>query len=169
LSYKTSGINLKSHNLGNSDKIITIFSRDLGKIKAAARGSRKPASKFGGRLELFAHNDYLLNKGKTLDIINQAETIEPFMAIRSRFETIQAGLYLLWAVDKATVEYQPNPALFDLLLSCLKALTRPGLTAKGLAKIKNFFQREVLNCEGIGPEEELSETAFEQKFFDYVG
>ena len=121
-TYKTIGINVKSHPLGNSDKIITIFSRDFGKIKAVAKGCRKTKSKFGGRGELFCYNHYFLTKGKQLDIINQAETIESFLSLRANYDRIQTALYFLWAIDKTTIEGQANPALFDLLLSCLQAL-----------------------------------------------
>ncbi|MFC1478311.1 DNA repair protein RecO [Candidatus Margulisiibacteriota bacterium] len=165
-TYKAIGINLKSHNLGNSDKIITVFTRDSGKIKVVAKGSRKPASKFGGRLELFGYNNYFISRGKSLDILSQAETIESFLAIRENYDRIQAGLYLLWAINKATVEGQNNPALFDLLVSCLKALAHG---QRSIISIKKFFQEELLKCEGILGDGGYSEKEFDTKFFDYVG
>ncbi|MFH1428163.1 MAG: DNA repair protein RecO [Candidatus Margulisiibacteriota bacterium] len=165
-TYKAVGINLKSFNLGNSDKIITVFTREYGKIKVVAKGSRKPSSKFGGRLELFGYNNYFISRGKSLDILSQAETIESFLAIRENYERIQFGLYILWAINKVTVDDQENPALFDLLLSCLKALSHG---QRSINSIKRFFQEELLRCEGIFADGDYSEKEFDAKFFDYVG
>ena len=165
--YKTFGINLKSYNLGDSDKIIVIFSREYGKIKAVAKGCRKPKSKFSGRLEVFGYNNLLISKGKKdLDFLSQVETAENLQHIRNSYENIEAGLYFLWVIDRATVDGQPNPALFDLLLSCLQALAH---RQKPLINIKQFFQQELLRCEGIMAEGEFSEAAFDKKFFEYAG
>ena len=164
--YKASGINLKSNNLGNIDRIITVFTREFGKISLVAKGCRKPKSKFGGRLEALCHNNYLATKGKkSLDHLNQVETISNLGRIRDDYNRIEAGLYLLWAVDKSTVEEQQNPAMFDLLLSCLKALANK---QKSIERIKEFFLTELLKIEGILDESDYSEKSFEQKFFSYV-
>jgi len=139
---KAKGINLRSIKVGEADKIITIFSRELGKISAIAKGSRKPKSKFGGRLEVFSYNDYFLATGKSLYIVNQVETIETFYGIKD----ISAASFLVRLAGASIDNGQKNTRLFDLLLSSLKALAGGAdpLTLRvafeaGLAEIEGFF------------------------------
>ena len=84
-SYKAKAIILKSYKLGESDKIIKMYSLDGDVISAVAKGARKVRSKFGGRLELFNLVELEITKGRNLDIINQLEIIKNFKDIASDF------------------------------------------------------------------------------------
>ncbi len=84
-SFKAKAVVLKTHNLGEADKILRLYSQEKGLIDAVAKGARKFKSKFGGRLELFNFVDCELSKGKSLDILTQAELVKNFKNISSDF------------------------------------------------------------------------------------
>ncbi|MBU0579626.1 MAG: DNA repair protein RecO [Candidatus Margulisbacteria bacterium] len=164
--YKVESINIKSFNLGEADKIITLYSKEQGKIRAVAKGSRRIKSRFGGRLELFVQNQLLLAEGKQLDQISQAETINSFYTLREKMETLTTGSYFVWLIDKATEEKHPNVKLYELLLDSLISLQQ----AKNIADIRKNFQRRFLEIEGIMPNigPDLKENVFQEHFGDYA-
>jgi DNA repair protein RecO len=84
-SFKAKAVVLKTYNLGEADKILRLYSQERGLIDAVAKGARKFKSKFGGRLELFNFIDGELSKGKSLDILTQAELVRNFKNISSDF------------------------------------------------------------------------------------
>ena len=78
--YRDDAVVLRTHKLGEADRIVTLLTRRHGKIRAVARGVRRTASKFGSRLEPFMVADLQLYEGRTLDVITQAETIGAYGA-----------------------------------------------------------------------------------------
>ena len=78
--YRDEAIVLRTHKLGEADRIITLLTRQHGRVRAVAKGVRRTTSRFGSRLEPFTHVDLQLAEGRNLDVITQAETIEPFPA-----------------------------------------------------------------------------------------
>ncbi|MFC1517174.1 DNA repair protein RecO [Candidatus Margulisiibacteriota bacterium] len=164
--YKVDAINIKSFDLGEADKLITLYSKEKGKIRAVAKGARRIRSRFGGRLELFVYHQALLAEGKDLDQLSQAEIIEPFIKLRESIDILTTGSYLVWIIDKATEEKHPNRPLFMLLLTSLQALAGGELPDK----VRQAFQRKFLEIEGIMPQlaEDLSDKAFIEHFGDYT-
>jgi len=144
-SYKTRAISLRTAPFAEADKLITLFTRDHGKIKAIAKGARRVPSRLGGRVETFTYADYFIANGRSLDIISQCQVIETFQRVREDPKALPAGLYILKLVDSGTVEGQHYPELFDLLLQSLFRL-RSGQSAKRVAK---DFEREFVVLEGI--------------------
>src|SRR6187455_2385656 len=81
--YKEQGIVLRSHKLGEADKIVTILTQGSGKVRAVAKGIRKTRSRFGARLEPLTHVNLMLYRGRgSLDTITQAEILSPHRQIR---------------------------------------------------------------------------------------
>ncbi|MDP3014285.1 MAG: DNA repair protein RecO [Candidatus Subteraquimicrobiales bacterium] len=120
--YKTKGIVLKTHKLGEADKIITILSDSRGKIRAVAKGLRKTVSRFGGRLEPFTYVNLVLYEGRNLDTINQVDIIESFKEIRDDLDKVTYGSAMLDLADKLVLEGERDNTLFFLLIKALKAL-----------------------------------------------
>ena len=149
-SYKTRAIILKTAPFSEADKMVTLFSRDAGKIKAIAKSARKVPSRLGGRVEPFTHAEYFIAKGRNLDIISQCQMIETFQKIRDGEDRLPAGLYILKLIDMGTSIGQPYPELFDLLLNALLQLKAdvPGRkVAKGFVTdfvvLEGIYQAEV--------------------------
>src|SRR5580765_6702759 len=146
--YKEQGIVLRSHKLGEADKIVTILTQGSGKVRAVAKGIRKTRSRFGARLEPFTHVSLLLYRGKSLDTVTQAEIISPFLALRGGFDLIAAGETMLEATDKVAEEHERNVRLFLLLLAGLRALDRQ---PRDPAAVAESFLLKLLSLSGFHP------------------
>jgi DNA repair protein RecO (recombination protein O) len=120
--YKTQAVVLRSRDLGEADKIVTLFSPSFSRIGAVAKGIRKTKSKFGARLEPFTQVDLLLHKGRNLDVITQAEIISSFQAIRTNLERLNYGFPMLDTVDRIAQEGEKEREVYDLLISALQTL-----------------------------------------------
>jgi DNA repair protein RecO (recombination protein O) len=116
---------LRTHKLGEADRIVTLLTRQHGVVRAVARGVRRTSSKFGSRLEPFTHVDLQLAVGRNLDIVTQAETIEPFASgLGKDYERYTAGTVMLETADRlVTEEGQPAVQQFLLLVGGLRAMT----------------------------------------------
>lgn len=114
-TYKATGINLKSIPLGESDRILTILTRERGLIRAVAPGVRLPKSKLGGRAGLFVVNELVINQGRSLDRITQAETLESYPGLSKDLSKLTAGQYLAELALCQALSDQPQEELFSLL------------------------------------------------------
>lgn len=92
-TFSLTAINVGTFNLGEADKIITLFSREKGIHRAVAKGARKPGAKIAGKAELLNVNKLLLAKGKNLDIITQCESIETYPNLRHDLRRLTYAFY----------------------------------------------------------------------------
>ena len=123
---------LRTHKLGEADRIITLLTRENGRVRAVAKGVRRTTSKFGSRLEPFTHVDVQLAEGRNLDTITQAETHDAFAApLGADYERYTAGTVMLETAERlVTEEKEPSTQQFLLLVGGLRAMVggerRPG-------------------------------------------
>ncbi|NES07721.1 MAG: DNA repair protein RecO [Okeania sp. SIO2F4] len=122
ITYKATGINLKAMPLGESDRLLTILTPEYGLIRVVAPGVRKQKSKLGGRTELFVVNQLLISKGRSLDRINQAETIVSYTGLSQNLGKLAAGQYLAELVLHQALSEHPQTELFYLLNEHLKRI-----------------------------------------------
>ncbi len=122
--YRDEAIVLRTHKLGEADRIITLLTRNHGRVRAVAKGVRRTTSRWGSRLEPFTHVDLQLAEGRNLDTITQAETLTPFSAeIGLDYERYTAGTVMLETADRLVVEErQPSLQQFLLLVGGLRAM-----------------------------------------------
>lgn len=120
--YQTEAIVIRKMNLGEADRLLTLYTPSLGKIKAVAKGVRRPQSKLGGNVELLTYSRLLLAHGRNLDIITQSQTLDSFMSLKTDLQRASWALYLAELVDRFTPEHMASPALFELLLQTLVRL-----------------------------------------------
>lgn len=130
--YRDEAVVLRTHQLGEADRILTMLSRSHGKIRAVAKGVRRTASKFGSRLEPFMVADVQLYEGRSLDIVTQAETLGAYGdRISSDYAAYTAASVMVEAADRVTGD-EGSPQQYVLLLGALRSLSRfehaPGLT-----------------------------------------
>ena len=123
-SYKTEGIIIKRTNYGEADKILTIFTKHYGKIRALAKGIRKITSKKGGNLELFNWVTLFLVTGKNLDIVTEAQVKDSFSGFRKDLRRVGVAYYFCELTDKLCPERQKNKEVFELLAQHLEALEK---------------------------------------------
>ncbi|HEX3030679.1 MAG TPA: DNA repair protein RecO [Bacillota bacterium] len=120
--YKTEALVLRSRKLNEADNLITLFSREHGKIKTAAKGVRKTKSHKRSGVQPFTHGVFLLYQGRTLDHITQCESKSTFPGLLADLDLFAYASYLAELVDGFTVEHQPQEELFVLFLTVLHLL-----------------------------------------------
>lgn len=120
--YREQGLVLRTYKLGEADRILHVLTQGRGKVRAVAKGVRRPGSRFGGRLEPFSHVDLQLATGRNLDIISQVELITPFDTVRGDFACSAAGSAMVEAADRVAQEQERSTRLFLLVLEGLRAL-----------------------------------------------
>jgi len=114
--YTDDGVVLRTHKLGEADRIITLLCRKSGRVRAVARGVRRTKSRWGARLEPFTHVDLMLHAGRSLDVITQAEVIRPYgEPLTGDYPRYTAGVAMLETAEKLT-PVEKEPALRQLLL-----------------------------------------------------
>lgn len=118
-SYKATGINLKGMAMGESDRLVTVLTKEYGLIRAIAPGARKHKSKLAGRSGLFVVNDSLFIKGKSLDKLVQAETVRSFPGLSKDLAKLTASQYLAEIVLSLALSEQPQEELYYLLIEHL--------------------------------------------------
>jgi len=152
-SYKAKAIILKSYKLGESDKIIKMYSLDGDVISAVAKGARKVRSKFGGRLELFNLVELEITKGRNLDIINQLEIIKNFKDIASDFYKFVFCEIISNIILKTQASGgEHSPALFKLIYICFNEINNADPDdIPLLKKIMCFFGIKFLRVTGYTP------------------
>lgn len=123
-TYKATGINLKSMPLGDSDRLLTILTQEFGLVRVVAPGARKHHSSLSGRSGLFVVNDLLIAKGRSLDKITQAETLESYPGLSQDLGKLAASQYLAEIVLAQALSEQPQAELFCLLNEHLGRLER---------------------------------------------
>jgi DNA repair protein RecO (recombination protein O) len=121
-SYPAEAIVLKRTDLGEADRIVTLFTPTKGKFHAIAKGIRRPISKKAGHLELLNHSQLQIALGRNLDIITQAEVRENFLHLRTEFWHMTCGLYLAELVNSFIEEQTLHPELYALMLQMLRSL-----------------------------------------------
>lgn len=150
-TYRATGINLKAIPLGESDRIVTILTQEHGLVRAVAKGARKQKSALGGRVELFVVNDLILARGRSLDRISQAHTIQSFPRMRSSLAQLTVGQYWAEVVLHQALSQQPQEDLFVLLVEHLQRLERSPTKVDALPLLVHGLYH-LLAIAGIAPQ-----------------
>lgn len=146
--YRTEAIVLRRTDFGEADRLLTLYTPYLGKIRAIAKGVRKPTSRKSGHVELLTHSRLLVARGRGLDIVTQAETIHSFRPLREDLLRTTYGYYAAELLDRFVGEGVENRPLFDLLVATLSRLGETDdldLTAR-------FYELRLLAFVGYRPQ-----------------
>ena len=145
--YRDVGVVLRTYKLRESDRIVVIMTQDNGKVRAVAKGVRKTKSKFGARLEPMSHVRLLLYRGRELDIVSQAESVESLAPLLSSLDRASQGIAAIEAVDQLGLEREPNPRLYRMAVGVLRTIAeRPA------ALNVSAFYWKLLAAEGLEPQ-----------------
>lgn len=121
---KAQGIVIKQIDYGEADKILTVLSKEAGKISVIAKGIRKPLSKWAGHLELFVLADLVLAEGRNFYILSEAESKNFFPDLRKNLKNSGLAYFLAEILNKTLGEDEPQPKVFDLFLETLGKIGR---------------------------------------------
>ncbi len=144
--YRDQGVVLRTIKLGETDRIVSLMTRGNGKVRAVAKGVRKPGSRFGARLEPTTHLAFQCYRGRELDVITQVETIDANRVLREHYGCLTHAVSMLEAVDQVALEREPNHALYRMLEQALRTLAREPSPIVSTA----FFWK-MLSLEGFHP------------------
>lgn len=146
--YRTEAIVLKGYDLGEADRVLTFYTPHLGKLRAVAKGVRRTKSRMSGHLDLFQRSNLLLARGRQLDIVTQAETVESFRAMRQDLWRSTTSHYVAELVDAFSVEVMANYPLYALTVQTLRRLA----AGDALDLVTRSFELQLLALMGYRPQ-----------------
>ncbi|QQS24579.1 MAG: DNA repair protein RecO [Actinomycetota bacterium] len=145
--YRDTGVVLRTYKLGEADRIVVILTEAHGKVRAVAKGVRKTGSRFGARMEPMSHVRLLLYRGRELDIVSQADSVDSLRPLLDHLDIATQGLALLEAVDQLAPDREPVPQLYRMLVGARRTLAeRPS------PLVVAAFYWKLLAAEGVRPE-----------------
>ncbi len=118
-NYKAEGIVIKRVNFSEKDKLLTIFTRNFGKIVVLAKGVRAIHSKKAPHLELFTHVSCFIASGRSMDIVTEAYTLSTFPNFRKQLDKVAYAYNIVEVLDRLCAERQEHRRIFDLLVDAL--------------------------------------------------
>lgn len=121
---KTEGIVLKETKFQETSKILSIYTKKMGKISVMAQGANRPKSKLLANTQPFSYNEYQLTQGRNFYYINQADIIDSFYNIRENMDSMVYGFYILELVEKSVPAEEANEKLFLLIEKTLRILSK---------------------------------------------
>jgi len=127
LNYNSRGFILRQRDFKDSDKLLSIFTEQKGKITAIAKGVKKPRSSLRACAQPFCHAYFHLNQGRDMDLLTQGKLLDFYANSRMDLERSLYCIYLMELMDKSLLENVPLPGLYKSLLEVLTAINEQGL------------------------------------------
>lgn len=121
-TYRAEAIVLKTLDLGEADRILTLLTRHFGKVRVVAKGIRRPTSRLAGHAEPLSHATFQLARGRELDVLTGAESRSTYRQLREDLDRIAAGWYIAEVADRSTADRSPAAPVFDLVETALRHL-----------------------------------------------
>jgi len=147
-SQRVEAIVLKHSDFGEADRLLTIYSREQGKLRAIAKGARKPGSRKGGHLEPFSRVRLLLGKGRELAVVSQAEAVETNSVLTENLEALGYASYGVELLDRFSGDHDENAGLYRLLRDTLQRLAG----GEDLQLAVRYYEIRLLDLAGFRPE-----------------
>lgn len=146
--YKVDAVVLRSREMREADRILTLFSRQRGKIRVVAHGVNKPTSRKRGMVQPFCYSTFLINRGRELDSVNQCEGIEAFPGLREDLDKLFYASYIAELIDAVAMEGEVNEQLFALMLIVLHLMAGANTDIELLTRA---FEIRLMNISGLSP------------------
>ncbi|MBN1319110.1 MAG: DNA repair protein RecO [Anaerolineales bacterium] len=143
--YRSEAIVLRRHDFGESDRLLTLFSRDYGKIRVVAKGARKTLSRKAGHIELFMRSKMLFARGRNLDLVTQVELVEAYLPLREDLVRMTYASHAVELLDRFTAENDAHPELFKLLAEGLGWLAE----SQDLLLTARYYELRLLSLVGF--------------------
>lgn len=144
---KCEGIVIRRTDYGETHKIITVYTREFGKIGAIARGASKPNSRLASVTQLFCYGYFVVSASKGLGSLQQGEMIDSMRFIREDLYATAYASYIIELLDRSVEDKKPNPYLFELVYQTLHYINEeydPEI-------LKFIFEMKMLPVNGIHP------------------
>ncbi len=146
--YRTQAIILSRRDFGESDRLLALYTPLRGKIRAIAKGARKPSAKISGHVELFTRSDCLIHRGRNLDILTQAELIDAYLGLREDLGRGAYANYVAELLDRFTADEEDDSG--DIFLLLHQTLSRIADSADPRLAAR-YFELRLLDLTGFRP------------------
>ena len=146
--YTTDAIVLSRFDLGEADRVMTLITPGVGKLKAIAKGIRRPTSRIGGSLEPFAELQVALARGRTFDVVTQVSVGHAWLNLRDDLESAATAWYLAELADRSLEERHAAEPLYALLRRAYELLD----AARRHARVARWYEMHLLDELGVRPE-----------------
>ena len=146
--YKSEAVVIKRSDLGEADKILTIFTPHFGKLRVVAKGVRKVTSRLAGHVELFTRSQMLLAKARNLDIVTQSETMDAYRPLHDDLSRIAHASYAAELLDALTPDALENYPVYKLTAETLRLLSEDA----DADRVLRWFELQLLGYMGYAPE-----------------
>ncbi len=164
--YRTEAIVLARMDFKEADRIFTLYTPRRGKFRVIAKGVRRPLSRLGSHLEYFTRCRLMLAKGRDLDTVTGAETVDAHLGLRSDLDAYGHASHLVELLNRLTQDRQENEAAYDLLAASLKLLA-DGIDPFAVTRHYELallgllgYRPELYRCLGCGSELTAAANAF---------
>jgi DNA repair protein RecO (recombination protein O) len=147
-SLRVEAVVLRHSDWGEADRLLTLFTLEMGKIRALAKGARKPSSRKAGHLEPFTRSSLMLARGRDILIVTQADTIEAYPPLHDDLLRTTYAAYVVELLDRFTYEEGENRALYRLLTETLNRLC----TAVNPDLVARYYDMRLLDLVGFRPQ-----------------
>lgn len=147
-TFRSESIVLKRTDFGEADRLLTLYTRDYGKIRAIAKGARKPQSRKTGHVELFMRSNCFFAKGREIDILTQAEMIDAYLALREDLVRTTYAAYGVELLDRFTVDEDAHPDIYNLLVNALGWFAEH----EDVLLVARYFELRMLSLSGFQPQ-----------------
>ncbi|MEW6524484.1 MAG: DNA repair protein RecO [Bacillota bacterium] len=148
--YRSEGLVIRTHDLREADRIVTVLTPGEGKVGAVAKGVRRPQSKLAASVQPFTRANFMFYRGRGLDTITQAEVVDSFRALRQDLDRLAFAAYAAELAGEVARERDPAPELYILLVSTLEALAAAAQEA--LETVARRYELGLLDVAGYRPE-----------------
>lgn len=150
--FTTEAITLKSYSLGESDKIIVMYSKDKGLLRCVAKGVKKPSCRLGSCVDNLIASKFLISNGRKLDVISQSEGVNSFGAIRKDFTKLSYAMYCADVVNAFAVEDDIDSSdLYEVFYNSLDAINKAKSISNTMLCVLKF-QLNLMDALGYGVE-----------------
>lgn len=143
------GVVVGTVDVGENDRILTLLTRESGRLSARARGARRSARRFAGRTDLFCLVHARLTGAADRLVLVDVDLVEPFLGLRERLEAMALASYATELATAATPEGHAQPRVFGLLVEALAVLAEPGAPIG--APLARAFELALLDAAGLMP------------------
>ena len=148
-NYTTNAINLTSYDFSENDKIIVMYSKEKGLIRGLAKGCKKPKSRLGATMQALVANKIIMNKGRNLDIVSQAESLDSFKNLKKDFNKLSLSMYCAEIVSNFGIEDDANSnEIYELLYNGLNSLSEKENTIELMLCVLRF-QLKIMTQTGL--------------------
>lgn len=147
-TFRTEAVVLRHNDWGEADRMLWLFTREMGKVRAVAKGARKVRSRKAGHLEPFTRVNLLLARGRELLIVTQAETVDPFLDLREDLVRIGYASYVIELLDRFTYDEGENRSLYNLLTDTLARIEKEADPALAV----RYYEIRLLDLVGYRPQ-----------------